>query len=292
MQKINFTVNMSYTIEKELHINKEAGTRVYLAIDNILNRRVVIKQQTFKAKDEKQRIISEIRNQIALEQYSNLIPKIYSYYVDEKFSSIIIVMQYIEGKSLRSIIDSSKDLVKDKGWYDKEYILMTNILQSVSYLHELKSFVHKDLKPENMIVTRENEVFILDFGISGPETVNKGIGTESYMAPEQIARANSNFVGQSSDVFALAQIILEMFGIGPLKYGIDLIPDNSENKWEKQTDILRVGGEYYPNLGVILNKAISLNPKERYYNAKSFLEAVKQGKKYHNKGKGYGTRKN
>ena len=288
MQKIEFSNTKSYRIEQTLHINEAAGTSVYIAIDNDINRRVVLKIMGFKDKEQKRIILEEISNQIALEQYSDYVPKIYNYYIDNKESKVIIEMQHVEGKSLSAIVDSRQKLTKDKVWYDKAYNLLMDITKAVSYIHGLERFVHKDLKPENIIiVSRRNAVYILDYGISGLALADKGTGTARYMAPEQISGANSNFVYQSTDIFALGQIALELFGIEPVEYGENAIPDNSSNTWKSFIDISNIDGGFYSELSKIISKALALNPRDRYKDAKAFYEALNRGRR-----SGYGNRNN
>ncbi len=286
MEKINYSYDRSFTIERDLHRNDATGTRVCVAIDDLLKRRVVLKIQKYQSQEEKRRILEEINNQIALEQYTEYIPSIYSYHIENKISSIVIEMQNIEGKTLRDRLNDSHGVNEnEEKWYKDQYELLMNIVKAVSYIHSLKGFVHKDLKPENIVINRRNEVYVLDYGISGPGMTNKGVGTEKYMAPEQIRGANTNFVIQSSDVFALAQIGLELFNITPLRYGVDLIPDQTGGKWEEKKDISRVGLDYYPELGKLLEKALSLKPADRYMNAKELYEALKMVYRAHNRGK-------
>lgn len=293
MEKINYSYDKSFTIERDLHRNDSVGTRVCVALDDLLRRRVVLKIQKYQSKEEKQRILGEINNQIALEQYTEYIPSIYSYHIENKISSIIIEMQTIEGKTLRDLLDNAQGSNRnEEKWYKDRYELFMKIVRAVSYIHDLKGFVHKDLKPENIVINRRNEIYILDYGISGPGMANKGVGTEKYMAPEQIRGANTNFVLQSSDVFALAQIGLELFNIAPLKYGVDLIPDQTGEKWEDKKDISRVGKDYYPELGKLLEKALSIKPSDRYMNAKELYEALKLGCRAYNRGKFNGKHRN
>ena len=280
MNKIEFTNAKSFRIEQTVHTNEEAGTSVYIAIDNDLNRRVILKVMRFEDKEQKRIILEEISNQVALEQHSDFAPKIYNYFVDNKESKIIIEMQHVEGKSLRAILESRHNLRKDKVWYDKAYNLLLDIAKAVSYIHGLRGFVHKDLKPENIIVvSKRNSVYILDYGISGLALADKGTGTARYMAPEQISGANNNFVYQATDVYALGQIALELFGIEPVEYGVDVLPDRSGSSWLTFKDISSIGGGFYPGLFKVISKALSLNPKDRYMDSRAFYEALNRERK-------------
>ena len=99
------------------------------------------------------------------------------------------------------------------------------------------------------------------------------------MAPEQMLRTTQFFVCQATDVFALGQMALEMFGNKPIVYGESAIPDKSGVRWESVDISSEVGGGFFSELPVILSKALSLNPKDRYENAKALHEALKRGRK-------------
>ena len=280
MNKIEFSCNKCFRVEQILHNNETVGTQVCLAVDDELKRRVVIKTMHFNDREQKRLILEEITNQTTLEQYSDYVPKIYNFIIDGKKSQAIIEMQHIEGKSLRTIIDSASKMKKDKIWYDRQYTLFMDVVKAVSYIHNLNGFVHKDIKPENIVViSKRNAVYILDYGTSGLGTIDKGVGTAKYMAPEQISRANTNFVYQSTDVFALAQVALEMFGYDTIEYGVDAVPDRVGNTWMEFKDISKIGADFYPELSTILKKALSLNPKDRYENARAFYEALNKGRR-------------
>lgn len=275
MQRINLKNKKSYTLEKSLYESDTMGTSVYLVVDSDLNRRVILKKLNYKNEEEKKLVLQEIKTQTVLENYSDFVPKIYNYFDVPDDHCIYIEMQNIEGKSLRNILDEMKMMPKDKEWYDKNYNMLRKICMSMSYIHSCRGFVHKDIKPENIIVNnRRDAVYIIDFGISGPEIMNKGVGTEKYMAPEQRRRVNDHFVTQATDVFSLAQIAIEMFMGEPLLYEEDLIPAHIANKWEKFRDITDIGGTFYPQLGKILEKALALNPVERYKDARAFYGAL------------------
>ncbi len=293
MERIEHINTKKFRIEQIIHRNESAGTDVYIAIDDDLKRRVVLKSLRYHNAEQKRTLLEEVSNQISLERFSDFVPKIYNCFLDDKKSQITIEMQYVEGKSLRTVIDSANKLRKDKIWYEKEYDLLMKVVKAVSYIHKFNGFVHKDLKPENIIsISGRNAIYVLDYGISGLASADKGTGTARYMAPEQISRANTNFVYQATDVFALGQIALEMFGLEPVQYGVDAIPDNKSNRWADFADLSGVGGEFYPELKEILCKALSLNPKERYENASMFYEALNRGRRTVHGDKNYrGTKK-
>lgn len=278
MEKIKLTNGKEYVVEKIIYENKNANTCVMAARDEQLQRTVVLKKIEFNDKMQKASILKEIQNQIIIEGYSDFTPKIHNVFVNEKEHLIWIEMQKIIGKSLRSFIDEEKEKRHDKQWYEEMFYVFCLICRSVSELHHAEMFIHKDLKPENIIINRKRRVaYIIDFGISGPG-MNKGIGTERYMAPEQRPRVDKYFVSQATDVFALGMIGVEMFTGETLCYGKDLVFNPTGDTWKKQKDISEIGQDFYPELGRVLSKALSMDPKERFMNAEQMLNALQKRK--------------
>ncbi len=273
MERIDFSVSKKYTIEKEIYRNDEANTRVLRASDDSLGRTVIIKEIGYKDELQKKLILNEIRNLTLLEQYTDYIPYIYNVFLDHK--KILIEMREIKGASLREYINESKgDSNKDKFWYDERYTIYLQICKVLAEIHKKSGFVHKDIKPENIVINRKRkESYIIDFGISGPG-FGKGVGTEAYMAPEQRQGYKEN-LGQPSDVFSLALVGIELFsGACPI-FGKDFILNPVTKEWSDLPELGNIGGQWYPKLGEIFLRAVSAKPKDRYPNAEKMYEALK-----------------
>lgn len=282
MEKINFCGKKDFILEEVLYENPIAHTKVISVKDNELGRNVILKQIFFENEMQKKLILKEIQNQVYLEEYTDFIPRLHNVFIDNKNYSVNIEMQKITGKSLRSIIEENQSRERTKDWYHENYELFSQICRSMDRIHRAKGFVHKDLKPENIIINRSRSaVYIIDFGISGPG-MNKGIGTKKYMAPEQQLRIDKYNVSQATDIYALGQIAIEMFTGETLVYGKELIFNPAGTTWLKEKDISELGIEYYPYLGMIIKRCISMNPKDRYANAGKLNEALRIRKGNHN----------
>lgn len=116
-----------------------------------------------------------------------------------------IVMEYIDGQSLREYIQAKKlnrDLI---------YQIMTEVCLALIYLHE-KQVVHRDLKPENIIITKDGQhVKLIDFGHSDPENyalLKHRPGTRKYAAPEHLA--DDGVVDGRTDIYSVGVILKEM----------------------------------------------------------------------------------
>ena len=194
---------------------------VYKAEDTKLKRIVALKflPHHFSADDEvKQRFIHEAQAASAL-NHTNIcsIHTIEEYIEPAKETAgkqQFIDMEFVEGKTLGV-------LLKEKGLSLKKIVdLALQIAEGLNAAHK-KGIVHRDIKPDNIMVTDENLVKIMDFGLAklkGSSKLTKThstLGTLSYMSPEQ---ARGEEVDQRSDIFSLGAVLYEMItGRRPFK---------------------------------------------------------------------------
>ena len=126
----------------------------------------------------------------------------------EEPDSLNIVMEYAEGRTLDKIIGEEVGPIP----YEKALVLFEQILLGVSYAHQ-NGVIHRDLKPGNIIITKDNKVKITDFGIAkiegGGSHTKTGtkMGTLYYMSPEQI---RGERVDERSDIYSLGITLYEM----------------------------------------------------------------------------------
>ena len=141
---------------------------------------------------------------------SNYIVQYYGMFTDEQNSSIYIAMEYMGGKSLEA---TYKNLLKRGGRISERVIgkIAESVLRGLSYLHERK-VIHRDIKPQNILLNEKGEVKLCDFGVSG-EAVNSlamtFTGTSFYMAPERI---QGQPYSVTCDVWSLGLTLLEVAG--------------------------------------------------------------------------------
>jgi serine/threonine protein kinase len=103
--------------------------------------------------------------------------------------NLVIVMEYVEGTSLRTMISDHK---KNKNHFSEELIfqIFFQIVSALSYCHSRK-IIHRDIKPENILITMDHQIKLIDFGLSKQielisESIRTQTGTFEYMSPKII----------------------------------------------------------------------------------------------------------
>ncbi|UCF05239.1 MAG: protein kinase [bacterium] len=239
---------------------------VYKAEDTKLRRTVALKFLSPRAlgtEDEKARFIHEAQAAAALNH-----PNICTVYeIDEADGQPFIAMEYIEGRSLKDIIESGPLKLEE---------VQKIAMQVTEGLHEAhrSEIVHRDIKPANIMITGEGRVKIMDFGlakVSDRTRITKEgtiLGTVAYMSPEQISGEK---VDTRSDIWSLGVIAYEMVtGRLPYKGDYDqaviylIMHDTPE-----PLTALRTGVPI--ELEQIANKCMQKDPAERYQTAADLM---------------------
>jgi non-specific serine/threonine protein kinase len=182
---------------------------VYKAQDTRLDRPVAIKflpSHLSASEESKARFVQEARATAALNH-----PNILNVYdIGEQDGGIFFVMEYVEGKTLKSHIASLK---AGEGIVIAQAIdWIGQVAQGLRAAHE-KEIVHRDIKSENIMLTKDGHPKIMDFGIaklkggSGLTKAGVSVGTLSYMSPEQ---AQGVAADQRTDVWSLGIVLYEM----------------------------------------------------------------------------------
>jgi len=192
-------------------------------------------------------------------------------------SRMYLAMEYVEGKSLRAIMQAARALPVDKA-----LDIAQQVGDALCYLHAHK-VVHRDLKPENVLVTAGGQVKILDFGIALDETARRltwaglssAVGTPDYMAPEQIAGRRGD---ERTDVYALGTMVFEML-TGELPHEA---PNPHALLSAKTNDDPRPLSYFLPSvdpaLDAVVVRAIQRSPRDRYQTVAQFLADLRDPK--------------
>ncbi|MCK5453243.1 MAG: serine/threonine protein kinase, partial [Calditrichia bacterium] len=181
---------------------------VYLAEDTKLKRQVAIKflpRHVSANKDDRQRFQIEAQAAAALNHPN--ITQIYA--IEEVDDELFIVMEYIQGKELKDLVGAHHDAPIS---IDKFASIATQIAEGLQAAHE-KNVIHRDIKSANIMVTDDDKIKIMDFGLA---KVGKGmqltkeqstLGTAPYMSPEQ---ARGEEVDRSTDIWSFGIVLYEI----------------------------------------------------------------------------------
>ncbi|WAA13651.1 Stk1 family PASTA domain-containing Ser/Thr kinase [Fervidibacillus halotolerans] len=179
---------------------------VYLARDVILERYVAVKILRLDfANDEK--FIRRFRREA--ESATSLVhPNIVNIYdVGEEADIYFIVMEYVEGETLKQYIQSNSPLP-----IEKTIDIMKQLVSAISHAHQ-NNIIHRDIKPQNILIDKKGNVKITDFGIAQALTsttitnTNSLLGSVHYISPEQ---ARGGMTTKKSDIYSLGIVMFEM----------------------------------------------------------------------------------
>ena len=194
-----------YTIEKELGHGGYGD--VFLAFDPSVGQKVAIKHlRTELGLDPEmlKRFQHEIRTSAGL-RHKNIVTIFAS---DVEDGNPYLVMEFLEGQTLRDIIQAKRPLT-----LLEKVNIMTQVAEGLAYAHS-KGIVHRDVKPENIMLLPDDSVKIMDFGIALAPDRNTNmtetggiIGTPPYFAPEQLEGAKAN---EQTDIFSLGDVYYEL----------------------------------------------------------------------------------
>ena len=248
---------------------------VYRARDTRLDRTVAIKilPEAFAADPSRLRRFEQESRSVAALNHPNILA---IYDVGMNDASPYLVMEYLEGKTLRERLNESALPVS------RAVDLAQQIARGLAAAHE-RGIVHRDLKPENIFLTRDGHAKLLDFGLAKPlanaadatvggSTTTPGVvlGTAGYMAPEQVRGEN---VDQRADIFSFGAVLYEMLG-GKRAF-------NGDSSVEIMAAILKAEPpEFDPTLKVspgldrVVRHCLEKNPSDRFQSARDLTFAL------------------
>lgn len=262
-------INDRYEIEKL--IGEGGMANVYLARDTILDRKVAVKiLRGDLAGDEK--FVRRFQRE-ALSASSLSHPNIVEIYdVGEDDGNFYIVMEYIEGKTL-------KQLIKKRGVLSlSETIdIMLQLLDALATAHD-SYIIHRDIKPQNIMIKESGLVKITDFGIAMAlnsaqlTQTNSVMGSVHYLPPEQASGKGSTI---RSDIYSLGILMFEMLtGKVPFK-GDTAVEIALKHMKEPLPSVKSLNPVVPQSVENIILKAAAKNPKNRYRDVREMAEDIK-----------------
>jgi serine/threonine protein kinase/Tfp pilus assembly protein PilF len=262
-------IGTSYSIDRE--IGRGGMATVYGANDLRHNRRVAVKimNPEIAASMGTARFLSEITTAAGL-SHPNIVPLHDS---GEKNGIVYYVMPLIEGETLRERMNREGKM--SAGEAAK---IISRIASALDFAHR-RGVVHRDIKPENIMLV-EGEPLILDFGIAKAITAAGGtaltqtgvsLGTPAYLSPEQ-ASGETNLDGRS-DQYSLACTFYEMVaGAAPF---VAATPQRViAMRFTERPDLLSVEPSAGSAVAKVVQKAMSLEPQDRYSTVSDFAKAL------------------
>ncbi len=246
---------------------------VYKAQDTKLNRAVALKflpQHLSASEQGKARFIQEAQAAAALNH-----PNICTIYGIEESDDpegarqMFIVMEFVEGQTLRDKTRSVGAIHESPLQMKQAIEIGIQLADGLAAAHE-KGIVHRDVKPENIMLQKDGRVRIMDFGLAKLKSasrltkVGSTVGTTGYMSPEQVQGQESD---HRSDIFSLGVILYEMFaGQSPFK-GAHETAINYEIVNVDPDPISSVKPEFPPELDAIVLECMDKDAKERTQSA-------------------------
>lgn len=253
-------------------IGEGGMANVYLAYDTILDRKVAIKVlRGDLAQDEKfvRRFQREALSASSLANHPNIVEV---YDVGEDNGDYYIVMEYIEGKHL-------KDLLNKRGKFSvsEAVDIVLQITDGLSVAHD-SYIIHRDIKPQNIMVLENGIVKITDFGIAMAMNAtqltqtNSVMGSVHYLPPEQASGKGATL---QSDIYSIGILFYELLS-GKLPFKGENAVEIALKQLKEPFPSIR---EELPNIPQsienIILKATAKNPKNRYADAREMYEDLK-----------------
>ncbi len=263
-------VNDRYRI---IRLIGEGGmANVYLAFDEILGRNVAVKVlRGDLAEDDKfvRRFQREAINASSL-SHPNIVEM---YDVGEDGGNYFIVMEYVEGRTLKSLIKKRGALT-----LHETVDIMKQLTSAVIHAHS-SYIIHRDIKPQNVLILDDGTLKITDFGIAMAlnsneiTQTNSVMGSVHYLPPEQ---ANGGSATIRSDIYSLGILMYELL-IGRIPFRGDNAVEIAIKQMREQLPSVRAINPDIPQtLENIILKAAAKNPKNRYENANQLFSDLEK----------------
>ena len=245
---------------------------VFKALDSDLNREVAVKTAIRNVGHRDVDLFLREARATSQLAHPNIV-RIYDFV--KSGNKVFIVSELVEGVSLRTYLHESEESL------DTHLKLMITLCRAIDHAHA-HSVVHRDLKPGNIMVDREGQPHVLDFGLSQSidsalETISKEgvpLGTPAYMSPEQV-RGSRDEIDQRTDIYSLGVILFQSL-TGKLPFVGD-----KESMYERilfhiPPSPRKFNPRVSKSLCQIVEKALRKSPDERYQTAGALADDLQR----------------
>ena len=259
-------INDRYEIVKS--IGEGGMANVYLANDAILDRKVAVKVLRGDLSSDDKFIRRFQREALSVSNLSH--PNIVEVYdVGEEDGQHYIVMEYIEGKTLKQLLKKRDSLT-----LTEVIDIMTQLTDGIAHAHE-SYIIHRDIKPQNIMIQDDGRIKITDFGIAMAlnatqlTQTNSVMGSVHYLPPEQ---ASGKGTTVKSDIYSMGILMYELLtGTVPFK-GDNAVEIALKHMKDKIPSIRKQNPAIPQSVENILLKATAKNPRNRYDTAREMHE--------------------
>lgn len=268
--KMPTLLSQRYEISHQLGLG--GMSEVYEGVDNTLQRKVAIKiLRPELARDESfQQIIQrEAQNAASLNHPSIVGVYDTGIHRDDMFVLPYIVMELVEGETLREVIVREEVLAPGKAT-----AIMTDVAAALHYSHR-KGIIHRDIKPGNIMLDADGAVKVMDFGIalamsSASTTMTQTstvVGTAQYLSPEH---AQGDAVDARSDIYSAGCVLYELVTGRPPFVGESAVSVAFQHVQKVATPVTEIQPEVGSHLEAVIAHAMQKNPHDRYRDAGEF----------------------
>jgi serine/threonine-protein kinase len=249
---------------------------VVSAFDRRLEREVAVKLLAEHLADDEQFVARFRREALSAARlvHPNVV-QVFDFGLDERSGRHYIVMELVRGQS-------GAEILRDKRVLSVELALsmVTQACRGLHYAHR-NGVVHRDVKPGNLLRADDGVVKLADFGIAKAASegtaitqVGSVIGTAAYLAPEQAAGEQ---VGPAADLYALG-VVSYQFLSGRLPYEAQSLTELAlKQQREVPPPLYELNAEVPPQLAIAVERALALDPRDRYVDAEAMREALIDG---------------
>ncbi len=252
------------------HIGKGGMADVFLGIDTILNRQVAIKVLRTEMNTDAVSILRFEREAQAAAALAH--PNIVEIYdVGDYKGHHYIVMEYVTGQTLKQVIKSRGPLLNEEA-----VDIMKQMCSAIAEAHS-RGIIHRDIKPQNVIVKADGSIKILDFGIATAKgamqltQANNVMGSVHYLAPE-LAKGDPS--SPQSDIYALGICFYEMLtGDVPFK-AEQAVQVALKHMRDPMPDIRAVNSSVPQSIENIITRATAKIPSQRYRSCDEMLRDI------------------
>lgn len=248
---------------------------VFRARDHALNRDVAVKvldTAGLPAPTLSERFVREAQT-IARLEHPNIVP---IYEVGQQPDLLYLAMRCIDGPSLRQLLASRPAHRLSPG--DAARVARA-VADALSYAHA-EGVVHRDIKPDNILLDKRGNVLVTDFGIAKAaqaattaQLTTEGmiIGTPQYMSPEQAA---GDVVDGRSDIYSLGIVLYQMLSGGPPFDGDSSAKIIAQQLTAVPRNIRELRSDVTPELGAVLSRMLAKDPADRFQGAADVSRAL------------------